>query len=554
MKFYHAVVVALACVGVWESVSLPDETSRNLNAAEVVRNDFERNYDGWFASANGVRLVATQGAGVDNSRGMVVTGRGAPREGASSSKGLYLKGGVSYDYSVQVYSETSETFRLRLFCRRFGPGQTTDVELAAQTVEAGKWTTLSGSYAAPEGSSGYLLTIANDSTNDFRFDSVSIVGEPSGYEAGASEQGLKDKFAPYFRVGNILNGRTINDPTIVATILKDFSSVECENETKPMSTMVRAQSGDDDVAVTLRSAAPIFDFCVNHHIAVRGHTLVWHSQTPLWFFKKDFKDDGEWVDAATMDVRMENYIKNLFDAIETQYPDLELYAFDVCNECVSDDFNRLARNDGARVPAGDNFDRNASPWVRIYGDNSFVEKAFTYARKYAPSGCALYYNDYNEYMGPKRDRIYEMCKSLFDKGLLDGVGMQAHLKANIDGFGGTDSCVAAMKKYLSIGCDVQFTEMDVSLDNGRFSLEDQANKYAGLFKAAIEWNAEHPEKNRVTAVCLWGPNDANSWLARNADALLYDRDNRPKPAYDALLSLEITPRDGDDREEAQNGE
>ena len=293
---------------------------------------------------------------------------------------------------------------------------------------------------------------------------------------------------------------------------------------------------------------------MNHHIAVRGHTLVWHSQTPLWFFKKDFKDDGEWVDAVTMDVRMENYIKNLFDAIETQYPDLELYAFDVCNECVSDDFNRLARNDGARVPAGDNFDRNASPWVRIYGDNSFVEKAFTYARKYAPSGCALYYNDYNEYMGPKRDRIYEMCKSLFDKGLLDGVGMQAHLKANIDGFGGTDSCVAAMKKYLSIGCDVQFTEMDVSLDNGRFSLEDQANKYAGLFKAAIEWNAEHPEKNRVTAVCLWGPNDANSWLARNADALLYDRDNRPKPAYDALLSLETTPRDGDDREEAQNGE
>ena len=135
MKFKHILLLFLASFCGSATIFTSEDMSFSSQAAEVVRNDFERNYDGWFASANGVRLVATQGAGVDNSRGMVVTGRGAPREGASSSKGLYLKGGVSYDYSVQVYSETSETFRLRLFCRRFGPGQTTDVELAAQTVD-----------------------------------------------------------------------------------------------------------------------------------------------------------------------------------------------------------------------------------------------------------------------------------------------------------------------------------------------------------------------------------------------------------------------------------
>lgn len=40
---------------------------------------------------------------------------------------------------------------------------------------------------------------------------------------------------------------------------------------------------------------------------------------------------------------------------------------------------------------------NYSGWVKIFGDNSFIEPAFEYARKYAPEGCKLYYNDFNEY-------------------------------------------------------------------------------------------------------------------------------------------------------------
>lgn len=133
----------------------------------------------------------------------------------------------------------------------------------------------------------------------------------------------------------------------------------------------------------------------------------------------------------------------MFEAIQTQYPELNLYAYDVANECISDDQNRTANYGGTREP-GENIS-GQSPWVQIYGSNAFVEKAFTYARKYAPESCQLYYNDYNEYWDHKRDAIYSMCKSLYEKGLLDGIGMQSHINADYDGFSGVSAYTTAMK-------------------------------------------------------------------------------------------------------------
>lgn len=504
-------------------------------AAEIVSNDFEVNYEGWYGNADSVLLEAKQGVGYDNSRGMTVSGRTTPADGASSAKGLYLVGGKKYDYSVRVFSKTDETFHLSLLCIDEETGEETLKELVTKKVQAGEWTELSASYRAPENSYEFRLTITTDSTNDFCFDAVSITGKVDGatvYAAG--EKGLKDEFADYFRVGNILNGGTINNSAITANIIKDCNSVECENETKPDATMVQSQSSGTNVAVSLSRCAAIMDFCVKNNIGMRGHTLVWHSQTPEWVFKEGFNASGAYVSASTMDARMESYIKNIFNAIETQYPDLNLYAYDVANECVSDDSNRTANYGGAREPG---YGNGKSPWVQVYGDNRFVEKAFTYARKYAPEGCDLYYNDYNEYWDHKRDCIYNMCKSLYEKGLLDGVGMQSHVPANATGFAGTDSYLTAMKKYLSIGCDVQVTELDISLNNGEYTLQQQADKYKAIFQAGIDLNTNPISEGRVTAICIWGPNDANSWLSSGSNALLYDSNNQPKLAYTTLTSM-----------------
>ncbi len=507
-------------------------------ASEQVSNDFEVNYDGWYGNSDTVQLTAENGTGYNGSRGMNVSGRTSANDGASSSKGFYLSGAVKYDYSVQVYSETDEVFHLNLLCIDEETGVETVTELAVKKVKAGKWTEISADYKAPANSYEFRLTLTTESTNDFSFDDVKITSKNGLSANAAGEKGLKDEFANYFRVGNILNGGTVKNSSITANIIKDYNSIECENEMKPDATLVQSQCSGTNIGVSLNNAAAIMDFCVQNNIAMRGHTLVWHSQTPDWFFKENFNSNANWVSSDVMDKRMESYIKNMFAAIQQQYPSLNLYAYDVANECISDDSNRTANFGGSREPG---YNNGKSPWVQVYGDNSFVEKAFTYARWYAPEGCDLYYNDYNEYWDHKRDAIYNMCKSLYDKGLLDGVGMQSHVPANATGFAGTDSYIEAMKKYLSIGCDVQISELDISLtdSNGNviYSLQDQANKYKAIFQAAMDWNTNPQSSGRVTLVAIWGPNDANSWLSAGSDALLYDKNNQPKPAYTTLTSM-----------------
>ena len=537
-KIAASLTALVCCAG---TVLLFPEAGMQSHAAELVHNDFEINFDGWYGNSDTVRLTAEQEMGYDGSRGMLVSGRTSSSDGVSSSKGFYLTGGVNYTYRVSVYSKTAEKFHLSLLCIDEETGKETVKELAVKNTEAGKWTTLSAEYAAPENSYEFRLTLTTDSTNDFCFDEVLVTSKEKAASntvfAASSEKGLKDEFANYFRVGNILNGSTVQNSAITANIIKDYNSIECENEMKPDATLVQSQCSGTNVGVSLNNAAAIMDFCIQNNIAMRGHTLVWHSQTPTWFFKENYDANSAWVSSSTMDARMESYIKNMFAAIEEQYPELNLYAYDVANECISDSQERTANYGGSREPGDGKTEGGKSAWVQVYGDNSFVEKAFTYARKYAPEGCDLYYNDYNEYWDHKRDAIYSMCKSLYEKGLLDGVGMQSHIPANATGFAGTDSYIEAMKKYLSIGCDVQVTELDISLESGKYTLQNQADKYKAIFQAAMDWNTNPTSTGRVTAVCIWGPNDANSWLSAGSDALLYDSNNQPKLAYTTLTSM-----------------
>lgn len=538
-KVAAAVTVLTCCAGLLGTLPI-QPLQMTTCTAEAVGNDFEVNYDGWHGNADSVKITAVQGEGFGGTRGMQVSGRGSSEDGASSSKGFYLHGGVLYDYSVQVYSETDETFRLSLLCIDSETGEETETEIACQAVKGGVWTPLTASYKAPKNSYEFRLTITTDSTNDFSFDDVIITTEESvaantAY-AASSDLGLKDAFGQYFRVGNILNGGTVRNSTITASVLKDYNSLECENETKPDATLVQSQCNGTNIGVSLNSCAAIMDFCVQNNIALRGHAFVWHSQTPSWFFKEGYNANGAWVSEDTMNARLDSYIKNMFAAIETQYPALNLYAYDVVNEAVSDDANRTANYGGARVAGDNNVTGGTSAWVSVYGDNGFVEKAFEIANKYAPEGCALYYNDYNEYWDHKRDCIYNMCKDLYSKGLLDGIGMQSHISAQYDGFTGVANYTTALQKYASIGCDIQITELDITCENGTYSLQQQADKYKAIFQAAIDINTgSYPGK--VTAVCIWGPNDANTWIKTENTPLLYDTNHQPKAAYNTLMGM-----------------
>ncbi|MBR4199825.1 MAG: endo-1,4-beta-xylanase, partial [Oscillospiraceae bacterium] len=419
-KRLMAGITAVAC-----SVSvLSSMPFTAAHATDLVLNDFEINYGGWYTESADylTEVTAIEGIGYGGSRGMLVSGRKAPTDGVVSEKDLYLTGGRKYDYSVRVSAETDQHFKLTLTTVDFDTKEKTVKILDEQDVKGGEWATLGASYKAPENSYSFKLTITTDSTDDFIYDDVKVTGKAEPMSASAADEGLKDMLVNYgIRSGNIFNGTTINNQGIRNILLKDCNAIECENETKPDATLAWKGAGctNTDIKVRDDGFAKIADFCAENGLAFRGHTMVWHSQTPEWFFKENMQSDsGSYVSESVMNQRLESYIKNMFNLYATKYPNLNLYAYDVCNECM---------NDSNGGPRGKGYNNGNSPWVSVYGDNHFIDKAFEYARKYAPKNCHLFYNDYNEYAGFKRDAILTTAKRIKAAGNLDGVGMQSHI-------------------------------------------------------------------------------------------------------------------------------
>ena len=524
-------------------LALPFSLQSAYAQSVLLHDKFEVSYDGWFANGDYAKITALPGAGYSMSRGMKITDRHSPSEGAMSEKGFYLSGGEEYDYSVFVRHEqpVAETYNLTL--RWLYPDGVTygSKVIASAAVPSGKWVSLAAKFTAPQNTVNLTLIITTNSTGDFFFDDVKVTQKQNGaIKAQAktlAEVGLKDIYAGYFRIGSVLNSGTVNNNAIKALIIKEFNSITTENEMKPDATLNQTGSTNADIKVRLNNAASTLKFCSDNNIGFRGHTLVWHSQTPQWFFKDNFQNGGNWVTKAVMKQRLESYIRNMFAIIKEQYPNLDLYAYDVVNEATSD--NSARTNDtykGAREPG---YNDGKSPWVQVYGDNSFIEDAFTFARQYAPRTTKLFYNDYNEYWDHKRNSIIKnILTPLRTKGVLDGMGMQSHISAdnNVNAFAGINSYRTALNMYADVG-EVQVTELDISTEGGKYTLTQQALRYKAVFSDAIN------KRNAVSAVVVWGPNDANSWVGTDKESgksnapLLFDANNNRKPAWDTVAAL-----------------
>ena len=343
--------------------------------------------------------------------------------------------------------------------------------------------------------------------------------------AHAQTVGLKDIYASRFLFGSILNGTTVNNNSMKQIVLREFNSITPENELKPDATIVASGSTNADVKVQLNnSARAILKFCEDNNIPVRGHTLVWHSQTPGWFFRENFNASGAVVSKAVMNQRMESYIKNMFALIAKDYPKLNLYAYDVVNEAASES--------GGPRTAGSDAGAGQSMWVQVYGDNSFVEEAFKHARKYAPSTTKLYYNDYNEYISAKRNYIANsIVKPLYDKGLLDGMGMQSHLdvRGGNDAYPSASDYGAAITMYKNIGVEIQITELDATVNNSNFTA--QATYYKNIMNEILNKGG-----SAIKAVVVWGIQDDQSWR-KDRNPLIFDNSGNKKSAYNELTKL-----------------
>ncbi len=333
---------------------------------------------------------------------------------------------------------------------------------------------------------------------------------------------LYKRYQGYFDFGCCVNELYLSDANALQLILEQFNSITCENEMKPEAFLNQDQcrtQGKVVISVSSKTKS-VLDWAKKNGLKVRGHVLVWYSQTPDWFFREGFSKDGAYVSREEMLTRMESYIKQVLNYCDTNYPGM-FYAWDVVNEAFTDD------GTGYRD----------CPWYQILGEDYVIE-AFRYARKYAASGTKLFYNDFNTYINYsdkiKTTRICNLVKELQKENLIDGVGMQAHLGVY---YPSADDFVRTVTTFSNLGVEVHITELDVTTPEEATMANDVAWKlqaeYLDRIFSALEKNDRTGVCN-LTSVTVWGISDKYSWRA-NRTPLLFDKNLMPKDAYYSVL-------------------
>ena len=443
-----------------------------------------------------------------------------------------------------------------------------------QVLEPGVWTHFTGVYT-PSWSGNLeeiVIRILEQGTNYGQGEGVMGTYYMTGMEL--REQGVKEtiiqmdvprlreavpqELGEDFAIGTSIVNSDLKDVDTMALVTRHFNTVTLGNELKPDAmfgysnnkcpgTETVTLNGKELIVPKLdysraeRSLDAIYDWNQSHPdeiIKVRGHVLVWHSQTPEWWFHEDYDAGKPYADTETMNRRLEWYIKTMaehFTGEDSKYHGM-FYGWDVVNEAVSDGGSRY-RN------AGEN-----SSWWAVYESNEFILNAFRYANQYMDPDVELYYNDYNEWFSNKRAGIEQLLKDVqeADGTRIDGMGMQGHYQTSNSPT--VEEFAKAARAYAEIVGQVQITELDMKASSrydGTAATRDeefalQGQRYRELYDTV---KSLREEGVNITNITLWGVVDKNSWLQTfntvggAADGqqkqcpLLFDDDYMVKPAF-----------------------
>ena len=336
---------------------------------------------------------------------------------------------------------------------------------------------------------------------------------------------LHSAYQGQFLLGAAVTSRMTGDPAYRALICRHFNSITAENDMKPERILDRAATlAQGDPIRTVQDFArtdQLLAFAQSAGIRVRFHTLVWHNQTPRWFFAQNWSDapDAPLADASLLLARLEAYIRDVMQHVNSRFPGV-VYTWDVVNEAIEPEHG---------APNGF---RTRSLWYQALGED-FVAAAFRAARKYQAPGQKLYYNDYNTFQPVKRDAILALMRKL--QGLADGLGMQAHLQWDtVD----IPACETAARMSGDLGLALQVTEMDIHCPGADETHQAAlARGYADYFAMLLRLKKAG---YNVESATFWGVTDADSWLTffrkEHSWPLLFTADKDVKPAFDAVLN------------------
>lgn len=355
-----------------------------------------------------------------------------------------------------------------------------------------------------------------------------------------SQKTLKSAYADAFMMGCAINSQIVSgrDSRSTEIILQQFNAVSPENDMKAEVIHPRPDTWN------FEPADRFVKFANDNNLWSLGHTLVWHNQTPDFFFNHP---DGTPKTKDEMVETMRSYIEKVAGHFAGK-----IDAWDVVNEIID--------NDGSY---------RKTVWTNAFeGDgDELVRLAFKFASQYDPN-AELYYNDFNAWRPTKRDGIARMVRMLQEHGIrIDGVGIQAHWGLN---FPKNEYIIAAIDTFAALGVKVMITEMDVDvlpltregqvigriLQDPLFQLEE-FETYLDPYKTGLPDDVQerltdryrelmqifYYRRDKIDRVTFWGLHDGMSWKNgypipnRTNYPLLFNRDRTPKPAFHAILEI-----------------
>lgn len=358
-----------------------------------------------------------------------------------------------------------------------------------------------------------------------------LVPSSSDKRSSAASSSLLSTYGSLFgRSGNCVSLSQLQNSSTLAHIKSQYNSITLENEMKPDALLGYSPSLiTRDSAKNLgyyvsgsftESYVPKINFdtvdkvlkiCYENGIGVRAHTLVWHSQTPDWFFRVGYSTKYGYVSQDQMNKRMEYYIKTVMNHVYTSKYGSCVYAWDVVNEYLH---------------------ATTSGWEKIYGARTtrpaFVKRAFQYAYdciKYfgLTNKVSLFYNDFSTYM--EVNDVITMINYINSDGkICNGVGMQSHLSTS---YPSVAYYTQAVQSFVNAGFEVQITELDATNKGD----QDLANYLYSLMKNVISIKKAG---GKITGLTIWGLADDVTWI-KGQKPLLFSTIGNPKTAYWSVL-------------------
>jgi endo-1,4-beta-xylanase len=359
-----------------------------------------------------------------------------------------------------------------------------------------------------------------------------------------SPKALKEVYAGKFLIGAAGDLKGYSDAEL-ANIKTHYDILTPENCMKPEPTHPTQDTYNFTTSDTL------VEWCEQNGVKVWGHTLAWHSQTAPWFFQEDPSKTVEvtrnwnrngprpsmaefWRSRiagplASREVAMER-LKNHIMTVAGRYKG-HITGWDVFNESIADSGDWTTEN------------LRTFSWYQVVGSD-VLNMAFKWAHEADPD-AKLYYNDYNieqgavENTGKHASSMFLLKRLIAEGAPIDGVGIQGHWHLDTD----LKDVEQAIINYASLGLQVAITELDVTAtgeNSGAFGFGRKAEpippenyeKQAEVYKALFEIFMRHSDA--ISRVTFWGISDRRSWRW-GQDALLFDRELQPKPAFKAVL-------------------